>query len=272
MHRNFEEYLEAKKNIVRYQNREDFAILNYDDQNVKKFVRTTKAKILFFSQKLSQKSGAYLKNDYFITNFRGNTKQYIKKKKMKMIGDHNFENILAGIMVGAIYNIKAENINQVLTNFRGLPHRIQYIKNINGVKYYNDSKATTPVSTIVALNSFSQKVILLAGGFDKQLALEKLAKEIINHAKNVILFGQMAKRLEKTIQKLQSKISLNQKVSVSIVDNLEQAVNNASCLSQKGDIVLLSPSTSSFDQFRDFEERGEKFIHFVKKLAKVKGA
>ena len=270
-HRNLEEYIEAKKNIIRFQNHEDFAILNYDDQNVKRFAKSTKAKILYFSRKLNQKSGSFLRNDYFWTNFRGNLKQYSKKQKIKIIGEHNYENILASILVGAIYNVKSDIIKQVLKNFRGLPHRIQYVKKINGVKYFNDSKATTPISTVAALNSFDKKVILLAGGFDKKLELEKLAKEIINHSKTIILFGEMAKRLEKTILRIQSKFFPNEDLPIFQVNDLEKAVKKAYQISESSDIVLLSPSTSSLDQFRDFEERGKKFCLIVRKLAKEKG-
>lgn len=258
-HQDFEEYVEAKKNIVKFQQEGDFAILNYDDKITKNFANFTKAHILFFSLKKSLESGAFLYEDSLVCKFRGITQKIISKKRIKLPGEHNVSNLLAAIATATIYKIGPEKIHQAIKKFKGLEHRIEFVKEINGIRFYNDSKATTPESTIAALDSFSPGVILIAGGSDKNANFDKLAAKIREKVSILLLIGETALKIKNAVLK-----NKGQRVpKIIMAENLEKAVKLSKKEAQNNEIVLLSPACASFDQFKNFEERGEKFKKYV---------
>ena len=267
-HSDFSEYLEAKKNIVKFQKESDFSILNYDYKNVRRIAKSSLAQNLFFSRQTELTKGSFLDEEMICVMFRGKKYQIIPTSKIKIPGVHNIENILASVLVGILYQVPVTNISRALTNFKGLPHRIELVADLAGIKFYNDSKATTPESTISALNSFQKPVILICGGKEKNLDFSKLAKTMINKVRYLLLIGETAAKIEKEIQKISQKIkqNKNQKLilpKTTLVNNLEKAVSMAKMKAKSGDVVLFSPATSSYDQFSGFEERGEKFKQFV---------
>jgi len=267
-HKDFGAYLDAKKNILKFQDESDFAILNYDQRRVRNLSQEFESRIIYFSSERILKTGVYLKDDEIVYKWRGNYQKILKKSKIPIPGEHNLQNVLAAIGCGAIYKIKSEIIVDAIRKFQGLPHRLEFIKEINGIKYYNDSKATTPESTIAALSSFSEPMILLAGGSEKYSKFRRMSREIIKKCKAVILFGKTAGRIRGSILKRIDRIPEAKliKNNIFLVENLSEAVQKSKDLSKKGDIVLLSPACASFDQFANFEERGEKFKKFVKGL------
>lgn len=236
-HRGMRDYIKAKKLIFRFQGPEDLLILNNDDKAVRELAKESRSKAIFFSKLQA-------------TNYL---------KYIQLAGKHNLYNISAALIIARIFKIPAISIKKVLKNFKGIEGRLELIKEIKGVKYYNDTTATTPEATIAALRAFplSQNIILIVGGTDKKLNFKKLAKEILNRVKALVLLpGTATKKIKKEIKK--------QKVVE--VNNMEKAVTEAHRRAKKGDIVLLSPGCASFGLFQHEFDRGEQFKKVVKKL------
>ena len=165
----------------------------------------------------------------------------------------------------AVYgDVPAASIKAVATNFMGVEHRIEFVRSVNGVKYYNDSIASSPTRTIAGLNSFSQKIILIAGGYDKKVPFEPLAPEILKNVKLLILMGQTADAIEKTVRA--AKGFEKSGIIIERAQNMQQAVEIAAAGAVSGDIVSLSPACASFDAYENFEKRGEHFKRIVNAL------
>lgn len=272
-HASFEEYVAAKQSIVEYQAETDFAILNADQKIARSFRHKTPAKIILFSHERDLSSGAYIAEDKkLIVSWRGRDEKIINRSEIKLPGEHNLENILAAVAVAAIYNVTRQEIVEVLNHFKLPPHRLEFVKTIKKVKYYNDSKATTPESTIAALRSFSDPVTLIVGGSKKNVDFTKLAGFIVRRVKTLILIGDAKKDIyHAVLQKLRSKkIAQKQRTLKKnrcyLKQDLSKAVTLAMYKARAGEVVLLSPACASFDQFPNFEERGREFKRLVKKV------
>jgi UDP-N-acetylmuramoylalanine--D-glutamate ligase len=172
-------------------------------------------------------------------------------------GKANLSNLAAAVSIARLFGIRDEQIKKTLTEFKPLPHRLEFVARINGVSWYNDSNATTPASAIAALEAFEEPKIIIAGGYDKNLAFDKLGEKIALHAKAAILIGQ-------TAEKIADSINPESKTKIEITDSLENAVNIASRLAVEGDIILLSPACASYDMFENFQHRGRQFIKLVR--------
>ena len=249
-----EEYVKAKANIFKNQTEDDFAIVNFDDENVMAMVEHSKATIIPFSSTKVVEEGAYVKEGsiYF------KQQKVIEVEKIVLPGKHNLENILAAVAIAKLLDVDHAAIEQVLTTFTGVEHRLQYVTEINERKFYNDSKATNILATQKAISSFQKPVILIAGGLDRGNDFDDLIP-YFNNVKNMITYGQTRDKLIDSAKKAGMK-------AVKSVDNVEDAVNEAFAHSEVGDIILLSPACASWDQFKTFEERGNKFIQAVHKL------
>jgi UDP-N-acetylmuramoylalanine--D-glutamate ligase len=245
-YRGIKDYIEAKKLIFKFQKVDDYLILNREDKIVRKFSkpacrrgRKAKSKIIFYS--------------------KNQTKKYIKY--IKIIGEHNLSNISATIATAKILKIKDKNIKKALKNFKGIEGRIEFIKEVGGVKYYNDTTATTPDATIAALNSFPEKqnIILIGGGTDKNLNFKELAKLIFKKVKLLILLpGTATQKLKKEIAKFP--------VQLIEVKDMRDAIKKAKKQAEKGDAVLLSPGCASFGLFQHEFDRGKQFQKCIKNL------
>lgn len=249
-----EEYIKAKANIFKNQTKDDFAIVNFDDENVMAMLKQTNATIIPFSSTMIVEEGAYIKEGsiYF------KQQKVIETEKIVLPGKHNLENILAAVAIAKLLDVDNAAIEQVLTTFTGVEHRLQYITEIKQRKFYNDSKATNILATQKAISSFQKPVILIAGGLDRGNDFDDLIP-YFNNVKNMITYGQTRDKLIDSAKKAGMK-------AVKSVDNVEDAVNEAFAHSEVGDIILLSPACASWDQFKTFEERGNKFIQAVHKL------
>ena len=242
-HKDKEEYINAKKNIVKHQAKDDFAVINSEYEISKSFSELTKGKVVFFEKsKLEDKF----------------------KERLLLKGEHNLENIAAAVSVSKVLGINEEIILKVVQSFKGLEHRLERIKEVNGVIFYNDSFATGPQPTIAAIKSFIEPITLILGGSDKGLNYNELGKEItINkQVKKVIIIGQVGPLIIKSLNEAGyrgSIINLKQKSMVSIVEN---AFRNTS----PGGIILLSPAAASFDMFKNYKDRGNKFKEAVQSL------
>lgn len=255
-HPNFEEYLKFKKRIYRKMSGDDLLILNWDDKYTKDFANETKIPRQFFSRNRSVKNGCLItdKGIRFIgTAGRGE----ISFSKMELTGAHNQENVAAAALMARGVGVSDNIIQATIDEFHGLQHRMEFVRELNGVKYFNDSKGTNVGSTIKSVESFNSPIILLAGGKDKGTDLSPLNTLVKEKLRALILFGEAKERMNKAWCNLTKTI---------VVNTLEEAVKKSIEEAKKGDIVLFSPACSSFDQFIDYKHRGECFRAFVKDL------
>lgn len=253
-HGSLHDYWQAKVNITKNQTEDDFLIINDDQTHLIAAVAHTKAQVVPFSTTKEVLDGAYIKEDaiYFRDEF------IVSLDDIVLPGAHNLENILSAVVACKLYDVPNESIRKVLSTFAGVKHRTQFVKEVEGRKFYNDSKATNSLATKSALNAFAGPTILLAGGLDRGNDFD----DLIPYLKNVstlIVFGETAQKLAETGRKAGIE-------SIITVDNVEKAVPVAYEHSQPGDVILLSPACASWDQYRTFEERGDMFIQAVHML------
>ncbi|WP_110929331.1 UDP-N-acetylmuramoyl-L-alanine--D-glutamate ligase [Bacillus massiliglaciei] len=248
------EYASAKAAITKNQTKDDFFIYNADQQDVVKMAEKSKASLIPFSATEKYTDGAYIESGsvYFKEN------KVIDVSEIALPGKHNLENILAAVSAAKLKGVSNESIREVLTTFHGVEHRLQYIKTVKNRKFYNDSKATNILAATKALSSFTEPVILLAGGLDRGNEFDEL-KPALKNVKALITFGQTAEKIERVAKESGIKI-------IKRVDNVETAVPAAFELSAEGDCILLSPACASWDQYKTFEQRGDMFTAAVHKL------
>lgn len=263
-HHTIENYIDAKSNIFKNQTNKDITILNFDDLTVQELNRNTKGTVYYISTKEKlldiNKKGAYINEDgNIIINIDSET-ILMHKSDLSLPGVHNLQNSLATALIGYLSGLDLDVIKYTLSTFKGVEHRQEFVRNLNGVKYINDSKATNPDSTIKALNSYDNPIILIAGGMDKKSDFKELSLEIIKNTKGLILFGETAYDIQKSVR------MQGYEFIISEVDTLADAVKTAYKLSKPNDIVLLSPACASWDMYKNFEERGNEFKDLVNQL------
>lgn len=253
-HGSVEEYEEAKAQIFKNQTTSDFFIYNEDDEKIKKWLPFTKATLIPFSITKPLPNGAWTdrKSLYF------KDQEIISLADVALVGSHNVENMLAAIAVAMISGATIEGIRTTLMTFTGVKHRLQFVTELNGRKFYNDSKATNALATKKALSSFQTPTILLAGGLDRGEDLTTLVP-FLNNVKACVFFGETKEKLKKVAQL--AKID-----EVFLVQDVTEATKLAYELSESGDTILLSPACASWDQYKTFEERGDMFIQTVHTL------
>jgi UDP-N-acetylmuramoylalanine--D-glutamate ligase len=254
-YKSYEDYIKAKKIIFKYQKKNDFCILNFDSKACRLMKKGVNSKIYWFSKNYQPGlKGCFLVKDNIIFK-NGFQKLYIcKKNDIKLLGSHNLENVLASVCLACLYKIDPNLIKKAITSFSGLEDRLEFIRKFNQVRFYNDTTATIPEATICALKSFDQRVILISGGTDKNLNYKSLAQEIKKAVKALILLkGNATDKLKKELIKIKYKDLLLETKSI------DQAVKEANKVSEKNDIVLLSPGAASFGLFVNEFDRGEKF-------------
>jgi UDP-N-acetylmuramoylalanine--D-glutamate ligase len=249
-----EEYIKAKANITKNQSESEYLIVNADQEEVLEIARQSKASIIPFSTKKELDKGACIKDGWIC--FNGENVMLVKE--IALPGIHNLENILSAMSAAKLTGINNEAISQVLRTFSGVKHRLQYVTEMNGRKFYNDSKATNTLATMNALKAFQAPTILLAGGLDRGNEFDELIPYLKN-VKALITFGQTAAKIERVGRDAGIKLILR-------VDNVEKAVPAAYDYSEAGDVILLSPACASWDQYKTFEVRGDIFINAVHKL------
>lgn len=265
IHKSMEEYVEAKKNIFKYQDSEDKLVINYDNNITRDFTREAKAKVIYFSRIEELESGSFVRNGKLLYRNSGKEYEVVDSDEILLPGVHNIENYLAAISAVMGY-VSIEAIRSVASTFKGVEHRIEPVRELNGVKFYNDSIASSPTRTIAGLNSFNQRVILIAGGKDKNNKYDLLGKVMVEKVKCLVLIGQTAPMIEKALKDETKRRGKGENIPVIKCRTLEEAVNVAYSNADKGDIVILSPASTSFDMFKNFEERGKKFKEIVNAL------
>lgn len=254
-YRSMAEYIEAKAAIFKYQGPEDMAVINADDPLCMKLSRDIAAQKFYFSMKPLSLPGIYWEKGTALTAPGG--EKIFEEQDLQIKGSHNIENALAAAMCALLAGAPSAAIRKALQNFKGLPHRIELVADIDGVKYINDSKGTNVGAAVKSIEGFSEPVILIAGGKDKGGDYAPLVSAIKKKVKHLILIGQARNKIRQ---------ALNSYSAVEEAASLEEAVELARQQAVKGDLVLLSPACSSFDMFRNYEERGEVFRNAVNKL------
>ena len=261
-HKDQVEYQQAKESIVKFQTSRDFAVINEDFEVSKQLAKLTKAKIYLFSTH-DKTNGVFMENGEIISNIYGR-EELINTNKILLAGEHNLQNVCAAALVSKILNISNQSISNVLLTFKGLKHRLQLVKEVKGVKYYNDSYSTIPETTIAAIEALTGPKILILGGSSKKSDFAVLSKEIVSDKKikALILIGKEAQRIKKSLQAaggFQGKLIEN-------LSNMKDIVKTADNIAQKGDSVILSPACASFDMFANYEDRGQQFTGIVLKI------
>ena len=266
IHKDFEEYIDAKKTIFKYQTEKDKLILNYDNDITRSFAKEAKGKVEFFASKTKIKNGLLVDNGKIKECKSGLRYHLFDTEDMIIKGNHNYEDACAAILATRDL-VKKESIDKVLNTFRGVEHRIEFVKvSKDNVKWYNDSVSSSPTRTIAGLNAFTRRnIILIAGGYDKNLDYAPIGKPIVDNCKAVILLGQTAGKIEKAIN---DNLKSSRKLEIYKCNSLEETVLKANEIAGKDDIVLFSPASASFDMFKNFAERGIKFKELVRKYIK----
>ena len=256
MHKDMQEYIDSKKNIFLYQDSNNVLVLNRENDITYGFEKEAKAKVREFSSMRVLENGAYFNDG--ILYLEGN--EVCKKEDIVIKGMHNVENYLAAF-IATKDDVKIETMKKVAESFSGVEHRCELVREIDGVKYYNDSIASSPTRTLAGLFAFERKVILIAGGYDKHIPFEPLAEEGYEFIKELILLGDTKYLIKEAFEKL--KLEKNINIPIVMVESLEEAVSKAKEIASEGDIVTLSPACASFDMFPNFAVRGNKFKEIV---------
>ncbi len=258
-HTDMQEYIDAKKNLIRFQNESDRAVLNADNEQTAEFSKDCRGEVWFFSRKKAVKRGTYLGKDGVLYGTDGaTTTPILRAEEINLPGVHNIENYLAAF--AAVWGIvSVEAMAEYARTFGGVAHRCELVRTLGGVKWYNDSIGSSPSRTIAGLKAFDRKVILIAGGYDKHISYEPLGPVAADTVKTAILLGATAKAIESSIRACSD-------LPIIPVANMQEAVKTAKELAKTGDIVFLSPASASFDMYKNFEERGNHFKDLVNAL------
>ena len=259
-HHTMENYINAKARIFENQEKSDFSILNYDDSIVRDLNRNNNASILYFSRQEKIDQGVYLdENNNIVISIDGKQITVLNRNELSLPGDHNLENAMAAILMTYVVGVDLEVIKQVLTTFKGVEHRLEFVTNKNGIMFVNDSKGTNPDSTIKAIGSYERPIILIAGGMDKHSDFTDMMKCATKNVKELVLLGETADKIEASARKEGLE-------NITKVKNMEEAVKKAYELAEDGDVVLLSPGCASWDMYPNFEARGLDFKENIYKL------
>ena len=267
-HKTMPAYTAAKRRILDFQVEGDLALVGHDDAGSRELAPAVRGRLAFFSMRgeVPGDMGAFLRDEAITLRLDGQEHSVCHSGEIKLLGRHNVLNVLAACALAGGVGAPVEAVRQVATSFTGVAHRLQLVRSLGGVRYYDDSMATAPERTVAALHAFDAPVVLLAGGRDKALPWEDMAQVALRRARHVVAFGEAAGLVEREIrnEKLENR---NEKLEgLTRVETLEEAVEEAARVARRGDVVLLSPGGTSFDAFKDFAERGERFQALVRAL------
>jgi len=284
-HASMEEYIEAKSNILRFQRGQDAAVLNYDNAETRKLARLVKGKLAWFSTEndlseaqmtratetppaASLPEGGFFRKNRLMLRLGDQEMTIVREGDVQLRGRHNLQNVAAACTIAGLAGASVEAMAEVISGFQGVEHRLELVREVNGVRYYNDSIATSPERSAAALRAFDEPIVLLAGGQDKHLPWDEWAVLALERTSAVVLFGQAADIIEDALGKAikRGQLGAHERPAIHSVKSLEEAVSLAHSLARAGDVVLLSPGGASFDAFKDFEARGRHFKELVEAL------
>lgn len=255
-HGSLEHYIDSKKKICQNQTEKDFTILNYDDPIIRKMADDLKSNIIWFSVNEKLNKGIYIDGEDIVINDGENIIKVMTYKDIKILGKHNLENVLGSIGICYSMDIDMKIIAQSIREFKGVEHRIEYVTNINGISFYNDSKGTNPESTIKAIEAIASPIILIAGGYNKGSEFDNLVKSFNNKIKDLVLLGETKEKIKEAAEKAGI-------INIHLVEDMKEAVKLSYSLGESKDNILLSPACASWGMYNNFEERGQDFKNAV---------
>ena len=259
-HHTMENYAKAKMMIFNRQNGDDVCVLNYDDETTRKMADSCNAKVIYFSRLHSLEEGICLDEEKnIVVKLNGKSEVVMNSGELSLPGGHNLENSMAAMAICLEYGIDMEVIKEVLKTFKAVEHRLEYVDTVEGVMYVNDSKGTNPDSTIKAVQSYDNPIILIAGGYDKGSDFNELFEIAKKYVRSVVILGQTADLIEKTAKAHGIEDTYR-------VENMAEAVEKSHEIANEKDVVLLSPACASWGMYNNYEERGDDFKENVQKL------
>ena len=256
-HGNYEEYIKAKKNIFKNQNSSDFIVINIDNPELNEMLQEIPSRII--KTNANEQSGdVFVEEGKIYSKLDGKKDFLLKVEDIPIKGSHNVENVLIALGLSLAMNLDMEKARQTIRTFQAVEHRLEFVREIKGVEYYNDSKGTNVDASIKAIEAFHRPIILLAGGYDKKADLTPLFEVMKNRVKHLVLFG--------ATRELFAEYAADYGIKAELVESMYEAVNRAHCLSDEGDIVLLSPTSAAWGMYDNFEIRGRDFKKKVREL------
>ena len=263
IHKDYEEYIEAKKNIFKYQDEKGVLVLNYDNEITRNCEKEANGKVIFFSSKNKLDNG-YIVDEDVIKECEDKIRKHILNVEDVILrGNHNYQNIATAIAATSSL-VDMDIAVDAIKEFKPVEHRIEFIRELGGVKWYNDSASSSPSRTLSGINAFKEDIILIAGGYDKNLDYTPLAKPIIEKVKSLILIGQTSGKIFDAV-KLELEKE-NKEIDIHMCESLEETIKLAKKVAKPGQVVLFSPASASFDMFKNFADRGNQFKELVKKI------
>lgn len=256
-----EAYIASKLHIFKNQTPNDFAILNYDDKIVRNFNQKTKAKVLYFSRLQEVENGIFVRDGKIIFRMDGRETAVCDAGEVRIRGAHNLENAMAAVGAGMCMGIPAQSIRKTLMEFPGVEHRIEFVREWNGVRFFNDSKATNPDSTIKAVEAMDRPTILMLGGYEKKSDFMPLFEAFNEYIKGIVALGFTKQRIVDTAKRAGFE-------NIRVADTFEEAIEKAYEMAGGGYNVLFSPASASYDMFDNFEQRGEVFKQIVNSMGR----
>lgn len=258
-HGSMENYIELKKSIAKNQTAEDFCVLNYDDEVLREFGKTLTCKPLFFSAKEELTDGLFYNGGTVYKAVSGTVTPYLTQNDTNLVGVHNFENIMAAVLMTEAFGVPEEIIKKAIKTFRAVEHRIEFVAEKNGVKYYNDSKGTNTDAAIKAIDAMPSKTVLIGGGYDKHSDFSEWVNHFPEKVRKLILIGQTKEKIADACEKIGFKDYI-------FAETLPEAVAIASKEAKEGDCCLLSPACASWGMFKNYQQRGNIFKEEVNKI------
>ena len=260
-HHTMEEYIRVKELIAVNQTKENYCILNYEDKELREFAERCPATPVFFSSERRLPQGIFLEGDRIIMKTEDEETEIVKTGDLYLLGKHNYENVMAAAAMAWYAGVPVEIIRRTVMAFKAVPHRIEFVEEIDGVVYYNDSKGTNPDAAIKGIQAMERPTLLIGGGYDKESSYEEWINAFDGKVKYLVLIGQTREKIQKAAHECGFYNTI-------LADDLEEAVKICAQKAQKGDAVLLSPACASWGQFDNYEQRGDKFKEYVRRMMK----
>lgn len=258
-HGSFEDYIKSKLKLAANQDEKDFLVINHEDEITMKHKEDFKAQIYEFSSLNEVNKGLYLKDNKIYLNDRDiKNKEILDVRYLAVIGRHNYENVMAAILLTYLYGIALEDIVKAIKTFKSISHRLEYVRTLSGIDFYNDSKGTNVDSSVKAIESFARPIIIIAGGYDKHIDYTDFVKAFKKNGKLMVLMGETKYKLKELCDKY--------KVNYILVNDMKEAIDTAYKKGEEKDVVLLSPASASWDMYKSYEIRGDEFKTLVNRL------
>lgn len=252
-------YLDVKMSIVKNQDQNDVCVLNLEDEYIKNYSKNINTRVMFFSSKNKVENGIYLEEGKILLNREGKTDLFCKTSELKLIGIHNYENVMAAIAIALSIGVPEHIIKETIVNFESVEHRIEYVTSKDNIVYYNDSKGTNPDASIKAINAMPTQTVLIAGGYDKGANYDEWVNSFGEKIKCLVLIGETKFNIAEAAKR-------NGYTNILFAETLEQAVKMAANAAIPGESVLLSPACASWGMFKDYEQRGRMFKEYVNRI------